>query len=282
MRTILVPVDSTATSENAVDFAVEWGKKYGYDHIILLRTSYESMFDYMAIGATYALANEESLNKQQEEAKTLLEHLRRRIIEKASAIQVTTEISELPLLRCTIELIRNNASVELIVLGSDHKVVSNDSFVSANIISIARASPVKVLIVPNIFDYKPVENILVPCDVSNIEDMERLGRLRSGFERENTRVMLLNVDTKEDAVRTDIKRKKWEEELHRYLPGLQYSVHYAFDKDIINGILSFTSSHKVDLIIALPGRHSFLYYLASRSISEGIYRNVHHAVLILK
>jgi nucleotide-binding universal stress UspA family protein len=279
---MLVPVDATATAENAVDFAVEWAKKYGYGHIILLKTSYESMFGYIAIGATYALANEENLNKQQEEAKTLLEHLRRRIIEKTSAIQVTTEISELPLLRCTIKLIKSNDSVELVVLGSDHKAVSNNSFVSANIISIARASPIKVLIVPTVCVYKPVENILVPCDISSMITIERLDRLKARFGRENVRVMLLNVDTKDNAATDDIKKKEWEEKIHRYLPGMQYSIYYTFDQDIINGILSFASSHQVDLITALPGKHSFLYYLANKSISEGIYRNIDHAVMILK
>jgi nucleotide-binding universal stress UspA family protein len=282
MRTILVPVDATSASENAVNVAIEWGKQYGYDHIILLKTSYESMFDYITIGEGYGLVNEENINRQQDDAKILLKRLRRKITERTSAIKVTTEISELPLLRCTIEVIKNNPSVELIVLGSDHNVVDNDSFVSANLINIARASPAKVLIVPDSYGYGAIRNILIPCDISNITSLDRLSGFKSGLKQEDTRLMLLNVGTKENTAVTNIQKKEWEENICQYFTDIPYNIHYSFDKDIVNGILSFTSSHKVDLIIALPGKHSFFYYLANKSISEGIYRNVDQAVLILK
>jgi len=281
MRTILVPVDSMSASENAVNFAVEWGNQYGYNHIILLKTSYESLFHYINISEGYVPVNGEHLNKQHEDAEILLEQLRRVIIEKSPAIKVSTEISELPLLRCTIELIKNDASVDLLILGNNHKVVSNDSFVSANIISIARASPVKVLVVPNSYDFQAVRNILVPCDIGNIGNLDRLSRFKLVLQQHEVRLMLLNVNTKA-SVEEDIKKKAWEEKLRQYLGDISYDIHYSFDKSIINGILSFTSSHEVDLVISLPGKHSFLYYLANRSISEGIYRNAHHAVLILK
>jgi len=273
MRTILVPVDFTSTAEHAVNTAVEWAKQYGYNHIILLRTSYESMFNYITTGADYALVNEEKFNKQQEDAETLLARLRRKITERTSAIQVTTEISGMPLLRCIIELIKNNPSIELIILGSDHKIVSNDSFVSANIISIARASPVKVLIIPNSYDYGVIGNILIPCDISSITNLDRLSRYKFALKRENARLMLLNIDTKENTMGTAIKKKEWEENIRQYLGDIPYNIYYSFDKNIINGILSFTSSHKADLIIALPRKHSFLYYLAKKvspKVSTGI------------
>ncbi|ANH81986.1 hypothetical protein A8C56_14305 [Niabella ginsenosidivorans] len=282
MRTILVPVDATSTSENAVKFAAEWGIQYGYDHIVLLKTSYESMFDYVTIADGYAFVNEESVNSQQENTEILLEHLRSLIVEKAPDMKVTTTVSGLSLLRSTIDLVKNDATVELIVLGSDDKAVSNNSVVSANIIGIARTSPVKTLIVPSGYDYKPVKKVLIPCDVSRITNLDRLSRFRSILKQEDARLVILNVNTKGDTEVTDSKKKEWEEHIQQYLTDIPYSVYYSFDRNIIKGILSFTASNKADLIIALPGKHSFLYYLANRSISEGIYQNVHQVVLILK
>jgi hypothetical protein len=281
MRTILIPVDATAAVENSADFALEWADRYKYNHIILLRSSYESMFNDISTGATYALASKENLNRQQEEATKLLNHLRRRIMKKTSSIMVTTEISKLPLLRRTTGLIKENNSIELVVLGSSHNAVANDSFISANIIRISRVSPVKVLIVPSNCTYKPIQHVLVPCDISSIDTTKRLQRLRTRFERENIRMTILIVNTKENKGNAE-QRESRETDIHRYLSGMDYNIHYAFDRDIINGILAFKASHEVDLIAALPGKHSFLYYLVNRSISEGIYRNIDHAVLILK
>jgi hypothetical protein len=50
----------------------------------------------------------------------------------------------------------------------------------------------------------------------------------------------------------------------------------------MNGILNFTQTKDVQLIVALRGKRSFLYYLTHKSISEAIYRNAKEPVLILK
>lgn len=281
MRTILIPVDVSAAVENAVDFSLRWAERYKYDHIILLKTSYESMFGYISLGATYALSSGENLTRQHEEASALLSRLSDRILKKNPSIRITTENGKLPLLRCVISSIKHNPSIELVVLGSDPSAVFNDSFASANIISIARASPVKVLVVPHSCSYKPVENAVVPCDIDSIDALKRLGRIKVRFQQDNTNLMLLNVNTTQNTI-SDIKKQEWEEAIRLYLKGMRYALHYISGGNIINGILSFTASHQVDLIAALPGRHSFLYYLANKSISEGIYKNIRHAVLILK
>lgn len=93
--------------------------------------------------------------------------------------------------------------------------------------------------------------------------------------------MLLDVDPKWNTA-ADNKKKVWKNNVSQYLTDIPYQIYYSLDKNLINGILFFTATHKVDLIIALPGKHSFLYYLANKSISEGIYKNAHQAVLILK
>ncbi|MDC8103567.1 hypothetical protein ACNFU2_01675 [Chryseobacterium sp. PTM-20240506] len=55
--------------------------------------------------------------------------------------------------------------MELIILGSDNQASSSKSFVSENIISIGRTSPVKALIVANGYTYNTIKNILIPCDI---------------------------------------------------------------------------------------------------------------------
>ena len=59
MKTLLVPVDFTATSENAVNFAIEWCRTYEYERIILLKTFYDSIFEGLIVSAEYSNVNEE-------------------------------------------------------------------------------------------------------------------------------------------------------------------------------------------------------------------------------
>lgn len=283
MRTILVPVDFTATSENAAIFAADWAGKYGYSRIIIFKTFYDSLFGNVLMAADYIVVDQEHLNAQREEAIQKLEDLRTRVMEKvAPGIAVSIVVSELPLLRGILTVLRDEVAPELIILGSDDYSFSNGSLLSDNIIRIAKASPVKVLIVPSAYTYKPVKNILVPCDIKSVTSLGKLDKINVNFKAQDAQLLLLHVNKSglPEATETDIKA--WEDNVHTYLQDFQHAVYYASNKDVITGILSFITSHPVELIIALPGKHSFLYYLTNKSISEGIYKNARQPVLILK
>ncbi|MGC4034962.1 MAG: hypothetical protein QM764_03300 [Chitinophagaceae bacterium] len=278
MKTILVPVDFTDASDNAVNFASSWAIRYGYNRIILFKTFYESMFEHLALGADYIVANKEDLNRQREEGVHELASLRDKVLSVVSEnVEVMTEISELPLLRGMIELIKEEGDIELVLLGSDNHIQSQKSFISANVISIAKVSPVKVLIVPADHTYQPVTDILVPCDVSTLSSLERLDRIKTNAQPNGGRLHILNVDKRGQSA-----SKEKEDYLHDYLKDFQHEIYTIADKDVLSGILTFTANHKIQLIIALPGKHSFLYSLTNKSISEAIYMNAKQPVLILK
>ncbi|AKK74535.1 hypothetical protein OK18_19665 [Chryseobacterium gallinarum] len=282
MRTILVPVDFTSTTENAVQLAAEWANHYDYQHIILLKTAGESEFEILHIAEGHSFVNEENVNNLLARTESLFTQLINVITEKYPQIQVSKILSDWSLTRSINEVIKNQPSIELIVLGSDDHASSNDSYVSGNIISIARTSSVKTLIVPHHYRYSPIKNILIPCDIKGITKLERLFHHKSVIQREDVRLQFLNIDTHKGDDTSDEKKQELEDYIHQHLTEFPSSIHYSYDENIISGILNFASSHATDLIIALPGRHSFLYYLASRSISEGIYQNTNLPVLVLK
>src|SRR4051794_991000 len=97
MKTLLVPVDFSVTSENAVKFAIEWCKRYGYERIILLKTFYDSIFENLLISAEYANINQDYLNNQRDQAMAQLDALCKRVAEKVGqGVKVTTAVGEFP------------------------------------------------------------------------------------------------------------------------------------------------------------------------------------------
>ncbi|SIR69559.1 universal stress protein [Chryseobacterium sp. RU33C] len=280
MRTILVPVDFTSTTQNAVSVAADWAKTYEYQNIILLKTAGESEFDYLHIAEGHSFVNEESVNNLLQRTELLFDQLADIIAEKSTEIKVSRVLSDWTLTRSINELLKNQPSVDLIILGSDDQTSFTESFVSENIISIARTSPVKTLIVPNSYHYSPIKNIFIPCDIKGIKRLERLFHQKSVIHKQDVRLSFLNINTSEKEDKN--QKKELEDYILEHLTEIPSSIHYSHDENIIQGILNFAASDKSDLIIALPGKHSFLYYLASRSISEGIYQNTCQPVLILK
>ncbi len=279
MKTLLVPVDFTSTSENASEFALAWSRNFEYDHIILLKSFYCSFYEN-------ALLTTEYVDVSQERRKNEMEMLRHRcqefIDQSDPGVKVSIATSEEPLLRSMIDILESG-KVDLIVLGSDHFSHSDNSFISSRIVEIAKISPVNVLIVPSICTFQSVQKVLVPVDLQAVGLLERLERFGTKstrwFDKE---LMILHVTTKENDPLRDEAFKRYENNLHSHLKNFRHEVYYTNNKNILNGILHFLNEHPTDLVVALPGRHSFLYSLTHKSISEALYRGTPKPVLILK
>ena len=283
MKTMLIPVDFTTTSENAVSYAVEWSKAYDYKRIILLKTLYNSMFDSMIPSVDYVRVNQDYMVEEREEATQKLKAMCSELIGKVEPdIKVLLAVSELPLLRSILEIIEDEKP-ELVVVGSDNYDYSSDSFVAGNAIEIAKASPVRVLVVPAHYQYQPVKQALVPVNFNTINSLNKLHNIQAATPQwKEKELLVLNVDPKERYLHPDENFKNAENTLHQYLHDYQHEVYYSNNKNILNGIMEFSRDHDTQLIVALPGKHSFLYSLTHKSISEALYRNAKRPVLILK
>ena len=282
MKTLLVPVDFTDTSENAVNLAAEWSKKYGYERIILLKSFYDSMFENMVVSAEYSNVNQDYLNDEREKIVGQLRELCHRLVSKTDPhIKVTTAVSELPLLRAIMEVIQNEMP-ELMILGSDNYSHSSGSFIADNLINITTTSPVRVLIIPANYTYQPVKEALVTFDFNTLNKLDKLNSLKRFQPWNDIRLLVLNVDASERYVNPDEKFMEMEKSLHDFLKNFEHKIYYSNDRNVINGIINFIKTNHVQLIIALPGEHSFLYSLTHKNISEAIYRNARQPVLILK
>lgn len=275
MKTLLVPVDFSATADNAVNFAIEWCKQYDFNCIILLKTFYDSMFENIIVAAEYNNVNEENLNRERQDAIDTLHNLCHEVAEKAGpGVEVRTAISEEPLLRAIMDVIESKKP-DLVVIGSDNFKYSNDSFIAGHAIDIARISPVRVLIVPANATYKPIKNVLVPCDLNTLSIVDKINSLKASSHWDDIELEVLNVDPKERYLQPDEKFKEAENKVHNYLKNFNHQLHYTNDKSVIDGIAKFTKNNDIQLIIALPGKHSFVYSLTHKSISEAIYRKVY-------
>lgn len=282
MKTLLLPVDFTSASENAINFAARWSMAYGYDRIILLKSFYSSMYESVIMSGEFANVDQDYLNKTRSDEKEQLDILCKRLDEKTNAgIKIQTAITELPLLRSIIHMVKSEQPA-MILLGIDRINYTNESLISGNVISIAKASPIRVLIVPEHYIYQPVNKALVPCNFTEIQTLNKLNHLRRSPQWQRVELLVMNVDPEKKYLDPDEKFAKAERSLHEYLKNFNHQNFYVDDKNIINGILNFEKINEVQLMIALPGEYSFLYSLTHKNISEALYLNAKLPVMILK
>jgi len=282
MKTLLIPVDFTPASENAVNFAVEWANKYLYERILMVKSFYTSMYESVIMAGEFANVDQQYLNLIREKEKERLDNLCKAVYEKTNGeISVQSSVSEMPLVRTINQLIKSEEP-EMILLGYDQVDNYNAAFVSGNVISIAKSSEVRVLIVPANCTYQPIHEVLVPCDFNTVESLNKINSLRASKRWDDVKLLVLNVNAKGSHINPDEKFKTTEASLHDYLINFQHEIYYAEDKNVVRGILNFSKINEVQLIFALPGRYSFLYSLTHKSISEALYKNAGLPVMILK
>lgn len=282
MKTLLIPVDFTSTTDNAVTFGAAWAKRYEYERIILLKTFYDNVFDNIVVSAEYAPVNQEYRQQERRDAREKLDQLCHQLATQAGPdIQVATAQSEAPLLRAILELVQKEKP-ELIIVGSDDHDQVSGSTIAGSVISIAKASPVRVLMVPASYRYRPVQTALVPYNYNALHYLSKLNTLAVSPLWNRVNLLVLNIDPKARYETPDQEFRDTEDTLRHYLHHYNFSLHYRNDRNIIQGIVEFTQDHDVQLIVAMPGKYSFLYSLTHKSISEGIYRNTRVPVLILK
>jgi nucleotide-binding universal stress UspA family protein len=279
MKTLLIPVDFSATSENALKYAAEFCKDRGVERIILLKSYYISLYAQLLPTADFVQLSADDIRNERQKIQQKLKETGEKLIKKCNpSITVETVISDLPLLRAVHELIEEEHP-GLLLMGSDNITYLDETYIGDQVITIAKTSTVPVLLVPDGVRYKKIKQALLPCDFAAISRLGLLKVFHSTQKWPHPELMVLNVDQKQKHL---VHGNEPTDSLKKLLENYQYKVYYSADKNIVNGILSFAKTYEVQLIISLPGKNSFFYNLTHRSITDALALNTHHPVLILK
>jgi nucleotide-binding universal stress UspA family protein len=283
MKTLLVPVDFSGPSENAAAFAADLANDRGYDEVVLAANLYVPIFeqiipspDLLQVTAADIQQKKKLIREQLEDLKsTLLNRLNRQ------STKVRFVISDLPLVRAILQQVRDE-SPALIIIGSNSLGATDSSMIGRQIIELAKVIPAPVLIVPPKSSYLPVTDALVAGDFKSlacIDPLKLLGKLIHG---PHPRLLLLDVGASRRNLPAADPSAATKDAVSDLLKGFDYKLYNLEDKDILQGVLNFADGNPVQMIIALPGRHSFLYHLTHQNIQRGILLNAQKPVLILR
>jgi len=280
MKTILIPVDFSDTSTNALKYATELIKDIPVEKIILLKSFYKSVYEQLLPSADFIQLSTEDIWLERNEVNEQLRSLTDSILKKCNpSIAIQTVISELPLLRAIHQLIAEK-NPDLLIVGSDNCIVQlKESYIGQQVIGIAKTSPVPVLIVPADASYRKIERALVPCDFSAVSRLSLLQGKNNPIDWAHPKLMVLNIDPQ-------LKHLSHENDhitsLKDQLAGYDFEIYYTGDEKVVDGILKFARANDVQLITALPGKYSFFYKFTHRSTTDALAKDSNHPILILK
>jgi len=280
MKTILIPVDFSDTSTNALKYATEFIKDIPVEKIILLKSFYKSVYEQLLPSADFVQLSTEDIKLQRNEVNEQLKSLTNSILKKCNpSTEIQTVISELPLLRAIHQLIAEE-NPSLLIVGSDNSMEQQkESYIGQQVIGIAKTSPVPVLIVPADASYHKIDRALVPCDFSAVSRLSLLNGKNNPIDWAHPKLLVLNIDPRHKHL---LHENDHITALKDQLAGYDFEIYYTSDENIADGILKFARENDVQLITALPGKYSFFYKFTHRSTTNALAQDSNHPILILK
>ncbi|HZX58863.1 MAG TPA: universal stress protein [Mucilaginibacter sp.] len=282
MKTYIVPVDFSATSVHAAEYAAVLSKQTVVEKIILLHSYYISVYQSVLPTPDMVILSEDMIEDETQEKLKQLKYLRIKLLEEVRAgVEIDVKLSRSTLTRSIIETI-SDEDANLVILGSNGMDAESNSHVGINAINISKLSPIPVVVVPPGCYCEPVKRVVMACDFQKITDTFPLMPLQRLLARHDVELLVVNIDKQAKHKHADPQQLAEESALYKMLKEYHPKYFYNESDDIIRGILDFSNKHHAQLVIALPHKYSFFQSLLHESVSKQLTVKSAMPVLLLK
>lgn len=255
---ILVPVDFSDCSRNALRGAVNFGRLINAE--LILMHAYHVPVPHVEAGASAIVqplmeGYEENV---QSEFQTLLKQV--------------PELDELIYeYRCVhgfatdaIHSLVSSEPVDLIIMGTKGASGFLEQLIGSITAQVMKESKCPVLAIPANADLKSVSRIAFATDNQPVKDKQVFGPLVAMAETYSAEIHVLNI-LKDESERVDLDNGVMRELLPE---NVRHSYHYASNPSIEKGIMDYIRDKDIQLIGVLPRHHSIMERIFTTSLTE--------------
>jgi nucleotide-binding universal stress UspA family protein len=263
MKTFLVPVDFSATSENAAAYAVDLTKDIPGVEIILYHV-------YSRISFATLTEKEEGSRKMISDAE--LNILKNRL--HPSENQKISIESEEGSFIDNIEKYVLSYHIDMVIMGITGSSRITQVFMGTNTLNVIRHINTPVMIIPPDAKFTGIKNILFVSDFKDVARTTPFVSLKKVLDFFKPSLKILNVDSDHYIELTDefkIERDEMEEKLSSYNPEFSFLRAY----DFLEGINRFAEAKEIDAIITVPKKHGFISQLFKTSHTKKLAYHSH-------
>lgn len=259
MKTILVPVDFSAVSANAAEFAGNLAAFYGAD--LLLYHTYEIPVALSEYALPVVDVGEMQTTAIQE-LEILKESTQNKLRSKIN-INIKAEIISL---EKGLEVLCDEINPSLVVMGLTGKNALTRLIVGSNTIKAIHNLRYPILVIPPRGEFIPVRKIGFACDYKAMTKNTPLTLLKKIVTDFRAELHVMNVDFENKNFEPDMLDESFK--LADILEDMKPEYHSIEAKDIIDGLNSFAVSSKLDWIVVIPKTHTLVQKIFTRSHAE--------------
>ena len=274
MKTILVPIDFSATATNASNYALALAKQYGINRIVLYN-AYQAPVSVDPMVPTVQLLDIDLMKKSSQEgltqAKKALEHL------NSKDIQIDT-FSEYNILTGGINELCAAVSADLVVMGITGGGAVTETLIGSNAVSVSQHSKLPVILVPPNSGFEKINKLVLACDFELVEETTPMKPLTKLLEITGAELHVLHVNTPSKQI---IDHSFENMILDRMLKEFSPIYHFIDNESFTAGINLFSEKNNIDLIITMPKKHGFFDSLFKKSHTKKLAFHSHLPLMVM-
>lgn len=263
MSTILVPVDFSETSDNALDYAVNLANYLSMD-IALLHVNSIPLYnnEYNVVSYSVNDGVETSLNLLKEKATQL--KISNLLI---GDVHCYAEIGEL---KTTITSYVTSKNIDLIVMGiTGHDTKLGQILFGSNAVSVSKESIVPVFIIPKNYHYKAIQNIGYASEYdSHMSDHTGLVQMKSISAMFNANLSVLHVIPDKHLINES--ESESDGYVEEKLESVNHKTYILTENKVSTALLDFIKTHEIDVIVIEQKEHSFFHNLFYSSATKEV------------
>ena len=261
MKTILVTTDFSEASMNAAIYATSMARDLGADIKLLHVNIPVESFNQSPV----ILKAERAINS----AESLLENVKSKMDDHSNGeveIQLELRIGEF-----FTEMFNYCKQINpyVVIMGSQGSTATERFLMGSNTLHAMRNLPHPLLTIPSGCAYTNIKKIALASDFADTISipMDTIKMFRTDF---NASLDIVHVG-KNNEENPDVIFKS--EVMQEQLSGSKANYHFINQENTEEGILTFTETNKVDILIVIPKQYGFFEQLFHKSISKQIILN---------
>jgi nucleotide-binding universal stress UspA family protein len=269
MKTFLIPVDFSATSVNAAEYAVALTKEIPDVNLILYNI-------YSPI--SFATLTEKEEGTRQTITERELKKLKRRLGASDSQ-NISYEAEEGHFIDSLEKYVLSN-HIDMVIMGITGSSRIKQVLMGTNTLNVIRHINTPVMIIPPKAEFKGLKNVLFTSDFKDVARTTPFDSLKKILDIFKPNLSILNVDSEHYIELTEefkIERTAMDEKLTAYSPEFSFLRAY----DFLDGINEFVEAKDIDAIITVPRKHGFLSQLFKTSHTKKLAYHSHIPIIAI-
>jgi nucleotide-binding universal stress UspA family protein len=254
MKSILVPIDFSATANNAVLYALEFASQIKINSVVLFHV----VNPIVVADPLYTLASSDVVAIKDAEEERLNAYAQKIKSEVLSNVDISTELV-VGNLELSIADYCDNHKVDYIVMGITGASSLEAKLIGSNTLNVSTNTQVPLIIVPSNCSFKHIAKVTLLCDYKNVIENLPAEKLSNFLNAISPLLEVVHIDPslERETLENAVEKIQLDSLIFKFTPEYKFSNRTDFE----GAINDLVDENNIQLIISISKQKTWLQKL---------------------